>query len=604
MQIRARSGGVGRRRLLGAAVAGTTLLGVLTVGAAPAGAVSLPPEVVAEGLDSPYKLNFGPDGHLYVTEAGVGGDGPCVEHEGGPDGEGGEACYGPSGAITRVEDGDGAQSRVVEGLPSIGDGDEAIGAADVEVATDGTMYVAIGLGGNVDTRAEFGEDGALFGTILRIPPGGGPPVVHADLAQFEADEDPDADQPGAEGVGEGGDSNPFGIELLDDGTLLAVDAGGNTLLEIPEEGMVELVTLFPFREAEAPPFLELPPGTMIPMQPVPTSVEVVDGMTLVSELTGFPFPPGEANIYEIVDGEPEVAFDGFSTIVDMAADEAGNVYVAELAHSGLLADPPDSRINQIRPDGTVKTLLTTRELGGAPTGVTTDAGGMLYVAVGLGAAGEGKVIRVDPADAADPVAEPACPPVDVPGTTFLDIGESVHRETIECLAWWGVTQGVTAESFMPMRQITRGEMASLVARLLESAGLEMPADPDDAFPDDDGSVHELRINQLAELGIVQGYEDGRFRPTVRIDRAQLAACVVRAYETMFDELPAGVDAFDDDDGDTHEAHINAAAEAGWVRGKAPGVFDPHGPAQRDQAASVLARMLGTLVVEQDVMLPS
>jgi glucose/arabinose dehydrogenase len=44
--------------------------------------------VVATGLDSPRGLSFGPDGALYVAEAGVGGTGTsvaaCPQHQVGP----------------------------------------------------------------------------------------------------------------------------------------------------------------------------------------------------------------------------------------------------------------------------------------------------------------------------------------------------------------------------------------------------------------------------------------------------------------------------------------------------------------------------------------
>ena len=35
-------------------------------------------DVVASGLDSPRGLTFGPDGALYITEAGVGGEGRAM----------------------------------------------------------------------------------------------------------------------------------------------------------------------------------------------------------------------------------------------------------------------------------------------------------------------------------------------------------------------------------------------------------------------------------------------------------------------------------------------------------------------------------------------
>ena len=52
---------------------------------------------VASGLANPRGLNFGPDGALYVAEAGSGGSGPCIL---GSDGL--VKCYGTTGAVTKI----------------------------------------------------------------------------------------------------------------------------------------------------------------------------------------------------------------------------------------------------------------------------------------------------------------------------------------------------------------------------------------------------------------------------------------------------------------------------------------------------------------------
>ena len=52
--------------------------------------------IVMSGLDNPRGLAFGPQGALYVAEAGRGGPGPCIVLRGAPQ------CYGPTGAVSRL----------------------------------------------------------------------------------------------------------------------------------------------------------------------------------------------------------------------------------------------------------------------------------------------------------------------------------------------------------------------------------------------------------------------------------------------------------------------------------------------------------------------
>src|SRR6476619_1591097 len=52
---------------------------------------------VASGLVNPRGLNFGPDGALYVAEAGSGGSGPCIV---GSDGL--TKCYGATGGVRKI----------------------------------------------------------------------------------------------------------------------------------------------------------------------------------------------------------------------------------------------------------------------------------------------------------------------------------------------------------------------------------------------------------------------------------------------------------------------------------------------------------------------
>src|SRR5262245_46454108 len=92
-------------------------------------------QVIASGLDNPRGLNFGPDGALYVAEAGRGGTSTACAPA--PDPPFPNRCYGPTGAITRVL-AVGDQRRVVVGLPSIA----ATGGANAQ----GPVDIDFGLG--------------------------------------------------------------------------------------------------------------------------------------------------------------------------------------------------------------------------------------------------------------------------------------------------------------------------------------------------------------------------------------------------------------------------------------------------------------------------
>jgi glucose/arabinose dehydrogenase len=78
--------------------------------------VQAPPvQVIAKGLVNPRGIAFAPNGQLFVTEAGRGGNGKCTVL-----GDGQNACYGETGALTRIDPaGTRAPVHVVTGLPSL-----------------------------------------------------------------------------------------------------------------------------------------------------------------------------------------------------------------------------------------------------------------------------------------------------------------------------------------------------------------------------------------------------------------------------------------------------------------------------------------------------
>jgi subtilisin family serine protease len=189
----------------------------------------------------------------------------------------------------------------------------------------------------------------------------------------------------------------------------------------------------------------------------------------------------------------------------------------------------------------------------------------------------------------------ACPPGVTPPSPFTDISSSVHAAAIGCVAWWNVASGKTATTFQPNGNVTRAQLASFVARELVAAGSTLPAAPPDAFTDDESSVHELAINQLSAVGVVQGRGGTTYAPNATVTRAEMATFLVRAHDLVDAPLAAGPDRFVDDETSVHETNINKVGAAGLAAGVGPVQFAPTAPVLRGQMATFLARLLDLLV---------
>ena len=199
------------------------------------------------------------------------------------------------------------------------------------------------------------------------------------------------------------------------------------------------------------------------------------------------------------------------------------------------------------------------------------------------------VAPAQPAAAAARALTLVCPPGEAPPASFTDTSGTTHHESITCVAWYEIAQGVTSERYEPGRDVTRGQMASFVAATAAHLGIPLPASPRDAYPDDNGIVHEANINALAELGIVTGYPDGRYRPHRPVARDQMASFLARVLREAGIADAAASDAFDDDQGNVHEPSINAVAAVGIAAGVRGRRYDPSGLVLRGAMASFLAR---------------
>ncbi|MEH2314747.1 MAG: ScyD/ScyE family protein [Nostoc sp.] len=354
--------------------------------------------VIANGLYNAGGLSFGPDGNLYVTEAGIGGSGGCVPP---PSGQGGSLCYGKSGAVTKIEN--GKTERILTGLPSIAlpDGTGAGGPRDIQFDPKGKPYVLIGYGANPTFR-DRNLGNTDLGKIIAPDFNTNSWTSVADLANYELANNPDGNDVG---------SNPLGF-VIDGNKLVAVDAGANDLLSVNTAGSnLQAITTFPQDILTNPIF---PPSDTPSNEPaqVPSQGEAVrsqfasqavpssvtkgpDGAYYVSQFTGFPFPEGGAKIYRVgADGKPTVFADGFTQLTDLQFDPAGNLYALQYANQSAWKGDFDGSVIKIAPDGTRTTLLSGNGLE-SPSALTIGADGAVYVTNRGDRPGLGQVIRIE-----------------------------------------------------------------------------------------------------------------------------------------------------------------------------------------------------------------
>jgi hypothetical protein len=168
---------------------------------------------------------------------------------------------------------------------------------------------------------------------------------------------------------------------------------------------------------------------------------------------------------------------------------------------------------------------------------------------------------------------------------FSDIATSTFIDHIHWLYYEGITGGCGSGKFCPKSSVTRVQMAQFLVRAFNYP----PSNQPDFFDDDDGITGESSINALAAANITGGCAPRRFCPTARVTRAQMAIFLAKALGLP--PAPAGVDYFDDDDGKTGEAAINAMAHSNLTGGCATRRYCPTANVTREQMAAFLRRAI-------------
>ena len=143
----------------------------------------------------------------------------------------------------------------------------------------------------------------------------------------------------------------------------------------------------------------------------------------------------------------------------------------------------------------------------------------------------------------------------------------------------------------PEAPITRAEVATIFFRLLTDEARESFWCEESGYSDvAKGDWFNTAVSTLSKLGILSGYEDGTFRPNAQISRAEFAKIAVSFFE--LEDMEAENIFSDVVPGSWYESYVAAAAELGLIEGYEGGVFRPQASITRAETAAIVNRTLG------------
>ncbi|WP_204101468.1 ScyD/ScyE family protein [Occallatibacter savannae] len=334
---------------------------VLAVAQGPSPNVS----VYATGLNNPRGLTFGSDGLLYVAEGGAAGKtstvGTCEQV---PDPIG-PYTGGYTSRISKI-DSHGSRMTVIDGLPSsqTNQGNLVSGVADIKFIGN-TLYAVTG--GSGCSHALEGTTNGIF----KINSNNTWTMV-ADLSAFQkanpvAVPDPDDFEP---------DGTWYSMVAVR-GALYAVEANHGEIDKISLDGTITRIA-----------DISATQGHIVP------AAVAYHGNFYVGNLNPFPIQEGSSKILKITpSGQVETVVTGLTTVLGVAFDHDGYMYILENTTGNLFPTPGTGKVLRVV-DGNLQEIATGLFL---PTGMTFGPDGALYVSnVGFGPPpiGLGQIVRI------------------------------------------------------------------------------------------------------------------------------------------------------------------------------------------------------------------
>ncbi|MEK5494628.1 bifunctional 2',3'-cyclic-nucleotide 2'-phosphodiesterase/3'-nucleotidase [Paenibacillus sp. FSL R7-0297] len=192
-----------------------------------------------------------------------------------------------------------------------------------------------------------------------------------------------------------------------------------------------------------------------------------------------------------------------------------------------------------------------------------------------------------PAATPAPTQSPAAPVA-----VFKDLGKVAWaQEAINALAAKGIIKGIDGTNFAPVKSVTRAEFVTMLVR---SLGLTNTATAVTFSDVKQGVWYSDTIAAAVNAGLVRGSGNGKFEPGREITREEMAIMIANALKDQLQPVdPAALNKFADKAKIASYAQQPVAqlTQLGIVNGVDAQKFAPKSIANRAQAAVIIYRML-------------
>lgn len=192
-----------------------------------------------------------------------------------------------------------------------------------------------------------------------------------------------------------------------------------------------------------------------------------------------------------------------------------------------------------------------------------------------------------------PEVPPAKPPVTAPTTVvkLTDIDEHWAEASITKAVELGIVNGYNDGTFRPKDEVTRAQFAVMLGRALNLQG----DDSSLMFADQDKIPEWARpfVAKAVSAGIIKGYDNNTFRSEYQLTRTEIVVMIVRALDIEIDPVakPAFADA--DEIPAWARPYVAAAQSSGLIQGRGDGKFAASEKATRAEAVVLLLAMQGS-----------